>query len=267
MEKTNDWKTLADVQSFRTSDPKEMRGKWLAAPVVNSWTEDFVDEDTKETVSLERNNVLMTRGTFLSDEEISQVMFFIQGYDSVKDVLVCSENISAERYISGRMIPYEVTLTNDLEAKTYLVRATSIEKAIVCIQNYAPLYRKLEGYYSVRSVKPVAYTIVEDDDESVLRNESEVVVTDYEYYKTTCRLDEYNEDKNKMEKTNVTLIIKASDVGEARARSLAWMKNTYKDNIDMCEQNRVLVVKAQPYATYSVVPLTYCEIFKEPETI
>lgn len=267
MEKTNEWKTLADVQSFRTSDPKEMRGKWLAAPVVNTWTEDFIDEDTNETVSIERNEILMSRGTFLSDEVISKVMFFIQGYDSVKDVLVCAENITAERFISGRLMPYEVTLTNNLEAKTYLVRASSIEKAIICIQNYAPLYRELKGDYSARSVKNVAYTIVEDDDESVLRNESEVEVTDYEYYKTTCRLEEYNEDKNKMDKTNVTLIIKASDVGEARARSLAWMKETYKDEVQCCEQNRVLVVKAQPYATWGVVPLSYCEIFKEDATI
>jgi DNA-directed RNA polymerase subunit beta len=40
-------------------------GRKLAARVLKTWIEDFVDEDTGEVVSIERNEVILDRDTFL----------------------------------------------------------------------------------------------------------------------------------------------------------------------------------------------------------
>lgn len=262
----NEWKTLADVQAFRTNDPQKMRGMYLAAPMVKSWTEDFIGEDTNETVSIERNEIIKPRGIKLTDHEISSVMFSIQA-EEVEDVLVCAANITGQRFISGRMVPCEVSIFNNMEKKTYLVRANSVESAIECLRNYAPLYLELKGDYSVIGAKNVAYTIVEDDNEAVEQNpDEEISFAEFNYYKVNARLYEYNEDKQKMDKTNYTIIIKAQDVSEAKNRSMAWMKDVCSEELED-PQNSVVILKANPYATAGIVPLSYCEMFKEKETI
>jgi DNA-directed RNA polymerase subunit beta len=41
----------------------------LAARVLRTWTEDFVDEDTGEVVSIDRNEVLLERDTIVHEED------------------------------------------------------------------------------------------------------------------------------------------------------------------------------------------------------
>ena len=56
------------IQYRRTkANLKKALGRKLAARVLKSWVEDFVDEDTGEVVSIERNEVLLDRETTLED--------------------------------------------------------------------------------------------------------------------------------------------------------------------------------------------------------
>ena len=48
-------------------------GKRLAARVLRTWVEDFVDEDTGEVVSIERNEIVMERDTVLDEEAIETI--------------------------------------------------------------------------------------------------------------------------------------------------------------------------------------------------
>jgi DNA-directed RNA polymerase subunit beta len=50
---------------FQKQDLKKYVGRKLAARVLKSWVEDFVDEDTGEVVSIERNEVIIDRETVL----------------------------------------------------------------------------------------------------------------------------------------------------------------------------------------------------------
>jgi DNA-directed RNA polymerase subunit beta len=49
-------------------------GSRLAARVLKSWIEDFVDEDTGEVVSIERNEVIIDRETVLEKEHIEEIV-------------------------------------------------------------------------------------------------------------------------------------------------------------------------------------------------
>jgi DNA-directed RNA polymerase subunit beta len=72
---------------------KKAVGRKLAARVLRTWTEDFVDEDTGEVVSIDRNEVLLERDVALSDEDIDTIM------DSgVKTIIVHRENINIADY-------------------------------------------------------------------------------------------------------------------------------------------------------------------------
>ncbi|MDP4277838.1 MAG: DNA-directed RNA polymerase subunit beta, partial [Bacteroidota bacterium] len=49
-------------------------GRKLAARVLKSWVEDFVDEDTGEVVSIERNEVIIDRETILDNDNIDAIL-------------------------------------------------------------------------------------------------------------------------------------------------------------------------------------------------
>ncbi len=53
---------------------KRVVGRRLAARVLRTWIEDFVDEDTGEVVSIERNEVILERDTEITDDHIDVIV-------------------------------------------------------------------------------------------------------------------------------------------------------------------------------------------------
>ena len=65
---------LAEEIKVSKAGLKRVLGRTLAARVVRSWFEDFVDEDTGEVVTIERNDVIIERETILATEHIEQII-------------------------------------------------------------------------------------------------------------------------------------------------------------------------------------------------
>ncbi|MBQ2587818.1 MAG: DNA-directed RNA polymerase subunit beta, partial [Prevotella sp.] len=65
---------LAEEIKINKKNLKEALGKKLAARVLKSWNEDFVDEDTGEVVSIERNEVILDRETEITEENIPDIL-------------------------------------------------------------------------------------------------------------------------------------------------------------------------------------------------
>jgi DNA-directed RNA polymerase subunit beta len=72
---------------------KKVVGRKLAARVLRTWTEDFVDEDTGEVVSIDRNEVLLERDHILSEEDIQTIL------DSgVKSIILHRDDVNVSDY-------------------------------------------------------------------------------------------------------------------------------------------------------------------------
>jgi len=65
---------LAEEIKVKKTELKKIVGRRLAARVLRKWVEDFVDEDTGEVVSLERNEIILERDTILIDEHIDLIL-------------------------------------------------------------------------------------------------------------------------------------------------------------------------------------------------
>ena len=65
---------LAEEVKVSKSGLKKMIGRKLAARVLNTWHEDFVDEDTGEVVSIERNEIVLDRDTELDKDNIEEIL-------------------------------------------------------------------------------------------------------------------------------------------------------------------------------------------------
>ncbi len=84
---------LAEEQKVSKTNLKKLVGRKLAARVLKSWFEDFVDEDTGELVSIERNEVVLDRETVIETEHIDLIV------DSgTKDILVHREDQNVSDY-------------------------------------------------------------------------------------------------------------------------------------------------------------------------
>ncbi|MCG8475075.1 MAG: DNA-directed RNA polymerase subunit beta [Cytophagales bacterium] len=68
-------------------------GRRLAARVLRSWTEDFVDEDTGEVVSIDRNEVVLERDHVLSEEDLDLIL-----ESGARSIILHKKEISAVDY-------------------------------------------------------------------------------------------------------------------------------------------------------------------------
>ena len=65
---------LAEEVKVNKTSLKKVIGRKLAARVLKSWNEDFVDEDTGEVVSIERNEVMMERETEITEDNVAEIL-------------------------------------------------------------------------------------------------------------------------------------------------------------------------------------------------
>jgi DNA-directed RNA polymerase subunit beta len=65
---------LAEEINVSKSGLKKYHGRKLAARVLNTWYEDFVDEDTGEVVSIERNEIVLDRDTIIDADNVEEIL-------------------------------------------------------------------------------------------------------------------------------------------------------------------------------------------------
>ena len=108
---------LAEEVKVNEKNRKSLMGRKLAARVLKSWTEDFVDEDTGEVVSVPRNEIVLERETEITEDN----------YDAIVDAGVSSVLVHKDAEAANK---YEIifnTLGKDLsnyvnEAVRYVYR-------------------------------------------------------------------------------------------------------------------------------------------------
>ena len=108
---------LAEEIKVNKTNLKKALGRRLAARVLKTWVEDFVDEDTGEVVSIERNEVVIDRETVLEESHIEEIL-----ESGVQNILLHKE----ERNLSDYSIIYNTlqkdSSNSEKEAVLYIYR-------------------------------------------------------------------------------------------------------------------------------------------------
>ncbi len=108
---------LADEVKVSKAGLKKVVGRRLAARVLRSWLEDFVDEDTGEVVSIERNEVILERETILEDEHIDMIVDA-----GVKSVILHKEDANTNDYAIIYNTLQKDTSNSEKEAVEHIYR-------------------------------------------------------------------------------------------------------------------------------------------------
>ncbi len=108
---------LAEEVKVNKTNLKKAIGRKLAARVLRTWVEDFVDEDTGEVVSIERNEVVMDRETVLEEEHIDEII-----ESGVDTILLHKEDANTSDYSIVFNTLQKDTTNSEKEAIQYIYR-------------------------------------------------------------------------------------------------------------------------------------------------
>jgi DNA-directed RNA polymerase subunit beta len=107
---------LADIIPANKEELQKSIGRKLAARVLRSWTEDFVDEDTGEVVTIERNEIILERDSILDDDNIDLIL------EAKCDVVILQkEEIDLDYSIIYNTLQKDPT-SSEMEAVQYIYR-------------------------------------------------------------------------------------------------------------------------------------------------
>ncbi len=104
-----------EVKSDKKTLEKNI-GKRLAARVLRTWVEDFVDEDTGEVVSIERNEIILERDSILDESNIAMILEM-----EVKSVFIQKEEVSGDYAIIYNTLNKD-TSNSELEAVQHIYK-------------------------------------------------------------------------------------------------------------------------------------------------
>ncbi|MCB9032557.1 MAG: DNA-directed RNA polymerase subunit beta [Chitinophagales bacterium] len=107
---------LADEVKVSEKTLKKYIGRKLAGRVLKTWMEDFVDEDTGEVVSIERNELILDRDVAISEDNIQDII------DSEEEVILLQKEDFVEDYSIIFNTLQKDTSNSELEALQHIYR-------------------------------------------------------------------------------------------------------------------------------------------------
>jgi DNA-directed RNA polymerase subunit beta len=108
---------LADEVKVSKAGVKKCLGRKLAARVLKTWIEDFVDEDTGEVVSIERNEVVLDRETILEKEHVDLI-----ADSGAKTIILHKENVNTADFTIIYNTLHKDTSNSEKEAVEHIYR-------------------------------------------------------------------------------------------------------------------------------------------------
>lgn len=226
--------TRKTEQRYVTSDPKKMLNMYLAKGVYKTWNEDFIDESTQETITIERKELLFTRGTLIDQDTLAQIRFSMEAGD-IKEVEVSNQKRMAFENENKCLYPYIAQAQIGDKKYKFLLYATGLENVIAILKDYIEL-----NYHSGFTL-----TMVKEFDSCIILTDylKERKVDSYseEYLDVTDTEDTENEEAKPNEKkfyqietkvtfddeeeSTQTFVVHTFNVDRAMMLISHWLKN------------------------------------------
>ena len=271
MTEERQWKRPDQVETFRTSDPKEMLHKYLPKHVLKTWKEDFIDEDTHEVVTIERNEVIVDSGEITQDK-LQQIMFAIQAGD-IEDVEVSNEDVRPMSVQTANyLIPYSLELERwgmEIIKDHYVCYAHDIPEAMRIACEFGQMYRGFSGDVKVNRVVRMDAKLVPDNHQCIPEADRKPADERKDYFKVQVRR-EWVEDM-KLKKSDTYYIVAANDVGQAKERialllDILKAEQEKEQGFKVEDDSRTTIRKAMPFEVDCIVPKEFSDMFHEEPT-
>ena len=135
--------TKVNERIIKTFDVKEMFMMFLTNDICKKWTEDFIDEDTNETVSVERSELLFAKGTQVDQNIQQKINFYILDKTITEPI-----ELSNQRR-EGWMVGYRYE--SKWMAKVYLGAIGKTRKVLLSARNPTHALSIIGDYFETRT--------------------------------------------------------------------------------------------------------------------
>ena len=187
---------------YVTSDPKKMLNMYLAKRVLKTWEESFIDEDTGETVTIERNEILFDRGTLIDQDTLAKIRFSMEA-DDIKEVEVSNQNRLAFENENKFLYPYLAQAQISDKKYKFLLYATGLENACLILKDYIEL--NYQFGFTLTMIKEFDSCVIltdnlkerKVDDTSLAYLKNEITMAEY-----VDKMDDETEDSGEESKPN-----------------------------------------------------------------
>ena len=255
---------------------KEAVGHCLAKRAARTWTEEFVDESTNETVKINRCEVLLKRGKLITDKLANGLKE--QGVNEV-EISDCPFRAEEEQFFS-HLVHVKVTVrSSNGENAVLIVRSDSLRGAQDCAIDYAEgavnkIFNSKEADYVyitkseiIGKFHFIGRTIADiEEEEEQLKKDPDALVKepfkvkanfiDAEVYIPNDR-SHYGVHKNEM------FVVWAYDVVTAKNIVFDYLKHKFKTVLN--DRETLRIVGATQFYAHTYVPAEYCNEYIKDE--
>jgi len=221
---------------LKTSNIREMLGKYLAFDVLKTWIEDFVDPDTTEVVTIERSEMLFKRGTLLDVDKITEIQFF-QGTGDITEVEVSNQQRMAKMVYMGGLAPWSVSIQSGKTKKRFLLYANCVQMAIDVIKDFVEL--NFDEPFFILNVRNFTDCIIIPDDELKDEDGNDLEDEELEVERKFYQIDVCVKTENGQYTQN--FVIREKDVDSSMLKINEWLQTQMKERAEKRDQPEIEV--------------------------
>lgn len=241
--------TKFDEVIITTSKLDEMKGKFLSERLLRTWNEEFVDEDSGEVVSIERNEIILDKGTFLGQDQISEINFMLQSGD-IKEVSVSNQQRECNEIYNHTSV-WSVKAEINRKKKAFFLYANSIDLSREIVSDF--ISQNYSGSFRIVEIKELSYSNLISDES----NDDERAEKEEGFYSITVEIT--SEDR---ESYNQSYILKSSDADKAKNSIISNIQN--KRNKDGDDSHfEVAIISAKTISCEDVIEYDFTEKYYE----
>lgn len=257
---------------------EESIGHYLAKRAVRTWAEDFIDEDTKETVTIDRCEVLLERGKLITYELANGLK-----EDGVNEVEISDCPFRAKEQTDFNSLAHvKVTVrSSNNENAVLIVRSDSLRGAQDCAIDYAEgavnkIFSTPEASYVYITKSEIIGKFhfvgrtnadIEEEEEQLEKDPDALVKEPFKVKANFIDTDVYDpEDRSQYGvHKNELFVVWAYDVVTAKNIVFDYLKHKFHTVYNDCETLRIVGV-TQFYA-HTYVPAEYCNEYIKQEKL
>lgn len=249
-------RTFRHERSFTTDDIKMMKDLYVKENIVKKWTENFVDEDTGEVVEIERNEILLARGTLIQGDELQTIMFYKEAGD-IDNVEVSNQRRKAHEVGYKCLQAWKVKVKQIDKSVSIILYAYTLANAYHILNDY--LEQLFDSDYNILSIVSIGRIVVLDDN----------------FIDINEKTDSGNKEKEK-KFYDIEVVVKGDGYD---LQTIRYIVNTYNSEraqfVIQCDLNRrktddkakfdIMIEKINPMPSLVYIPRSFSEEYNNEE--
>ena len=255
---------------------EEAVGHCLAKGAAHTWTEEFVDESTNETVKINRCEVFLKRGKLITDKLANGLKE--QGVNEV-EISDCPFRAEEEQYFS-HLVHVKVTVrSSNGENAVLIVRSDSLRGAQDCAIDYAEgavnkIFNSKEADYVYITKSEIIGKFhfigrtsadIEEEEEQLKKDPDALVKEPFKVKANFIDAEVYipNDRSNYGVHKNEMFVVWAYDVVTAKNIVFDYLKHKFKTVLN--DRETLRIIGATQFYAHTYVPAEYCNEYIKDE--